>query len=135
MAWLTRSGLAGGSKVTPGLSAVGPPPLTSKSQVPANLSTTLVPPYSRYRSAPRTFTQKSREAAGSETTRMWVTATSAPSGPDSALLTCRLLRSADAPPDNRWHHRGSPRLCRAQTRAHTESSVRLALVRPLRLGC
>src|SRR5580658_4513109 len=81
MAWLTRSASPGGWKVTVGLSSVGPPPLTSSSQVPANCSTTVVPPYSRYSSAPRTSIQKSRDRAGSVTTRMWVTATSGPSGP------------------------------------------------------
>ena len=47
IAWLTWFGSAGGWKVTPGLSAVGPPPVTSSNQVPANRSTTLPPPYSR----------------------------------------------------------------------------------------
>jgi hypothetical protein len=37
-----------------------------------------MPPYFPYNSAPTTSTQKSREAAGSATTRMCVTATSAP---------------------------------------------------------
>src|SRR5580692_9816726 len=86
MAWLTRSGSAGGRKVTVGLSAVGPPPLTSSSQLPAKRSTTLVPPYSRYGSAPSTSTQKSRDRAGSATTRICVTATSAPSGPACSVM-------------------------------------------------
>ena len=47
-----------------GLVGGRPPPLTSNSQVPANRSTTLVPPYSRYSSAPSTSTQKSRDRAG-----------------------------------------------------------------------
>ena len=54
MAWATVRGSAGGAKVTSGLSAVGAPPVTSSSQVPKTRSTTEVPPYSRYSSAPRT---------------------------------------------------------------------------------
>jgi hypothetical protein len=54
IAWATARGSAGGAKVTSGLSAVGPPPVTSSSQVPKARSTTEVPPYSRYSSAPRT---------------------------------------------------------------------------------
>ena len=45
-------------------------------------STTLVPPYSRNSSAPSTPIQKSRDRAGSLTTRMCVTAASSPSGLD-----------------------------------------------------
>src|ERR1700758_1203143 len=86
MAWLTRSTSAGGAKTPVGLSAVGAPPLTSSSHVPAKRSTTLVPPYSRYSSAPSTSTQNSRERAGSATTRMWVTATSPPSGPPGCCV-------------------------------------------------
>lgn len=71
----------GGAKTTVGLSAVGPPPLTRSSQVSAKRSTTLVPPYSRYSSAPSTLTQKSRERSGSVTNRMCVTAMLLPSGP------------------------------------------------------
>ena len=70
------------------------PPLTSKSQVPANRSTTLVPPYSRYSSAPSTPTQKSRDRAGSVTTRMWVTATSVPSGLDGGCRFTMILPHA-----------------------------------------
>ena len=39
--------VAGGSNVTVGLSAVGPPPVTSRSHVPKAWSTQDVPPYSR----------------------------------------------------------------------------------------
>src|SRR6185295_16243204 len=56
--------------------------------------TTLVPPYSRYSSAPRTFTQKSRDRPGSATTRMWVTATSGPRGP--ACCCCSITRRLPA---------------------------------------
>ena len=45
--WLTRSGSAGTSNVTVGLSGVGPPPVTSSSHVPKAWSTHEVPPYSR----------------------------------------------------------------------------------------
>src|SRR5215472_3956860 len=92
IAWLTWPFRSGGAKVRSGLSGVGPPPLTSSSHVPASRSTTLVPPYSRYSSAPSTFTQKSRDAAGSATTRMCVTATSGPSGPVSSATVASHLR-------------------------------------------
>src|SRR5215472_5156500 len=109
IAWLTWSGSGGGAKTTPGLSAVGPPPVTSSSHVPAKRSTTLVPPDSRYSSAPRTFTQKSRDRAGSATTRMWVTATSGPSGP--ACCCCSItscLPAADGMGSLRLRSAGLP---------------------------
>jgi hypothetical protein len=45
--WLTADGSAGGANVTPGLSSVGPPPVTTTSQAPSKSSTAVVPPYSR----------------------------------------------------------------------------------------
>ena len=47
MEWLTVSGSAGGANVTVGLSAVGPPPVTSSSHVPNARRTHDEPPYSR----------------------------------------------------------------------------------------
>ena len=43
-----------GANVTPGLSFVGPPLVTSRIQVPRKRSTADVPPYSRWSSAPST---------------------------------------------------------------------------------
>jgi len=48
LVWIRR-----GVNVTPGLSGVGPPPVTSSSQTPWNFKTAEVPPYSRTSVAPR----------------------------------------------------------------------------------
>ena len=46
--------VGGAANVTSGLSAVGPPPVTSSSQAPWNEKTAEEPPYSRYSVAPST---------------------------------------------------------------------------------
>src|SRR5512132_761944 len=104
MAWLTRSGSAGSANSTVGLSAVGPPPVTSSSQVPARRSTALVPPYSRTSSAATTSRQKFLARSRSATTRMWVS--SVPAGNAPAVVV-----SVIGPP--RVQQRNRPGLLRS----------------------
>src|ERR671914_187771 len=70
---LVRDGSAGGSRVTPGLSSVGPPPTLRINQPLWNLRMT----GSRWftTSAPKTSRYHSREVSWSRTTRKWVTIT------------------------------------------------------------
>src|SRR5207244_9209555 len=58
----TVVGSVGAAKVTSGLSSVGGPPVTSRSQAPWKSSTADVPPYSRNRRAPSTFTYQALTA-------------------------------------------------------------------------
>src|SRR4051794_33051163 len=69
--------------VTVGLSSVGPPPVTSSSQLPSNCRTHDVPPYSRYRLAPSTRVYQSFDRSTSLTTTSLVSSMSSVGNPST----------------------------------------------------
>src|SRR5215210_7916078 len=118
---LVRDGSLGGSRVTSGLSSVGPPPTLRINQLLWNFN--MRGSRSLTTSAPNTSRYHSREVSWSRTTRKWVTIT--PSR--GAGMSSRFILLGSFLCGLCWSHLGSLRLLRAWCEADHDDLVLAAL--------